>query len=96
VVCGVCVCVFVQVLGFASRSDAEDWMTANPESTLGAVHFMVNEAASPPDVKFSIQTNTTVRWLHSCCVTHPQGCVSSLPLDLLHAQVYTAVSWLVD
>lgn len=49
-----------QVLGFASRYDAEVWMNTNPEATLGAVHFTLDEAASPVSIKYSLQTNTTV------------------------------------
>lgn len=52
--------VVVQVLGFASRLDAEDWMLAHPEATLGAVHFIVNEVPSPPSIQYTLQTNTTV------------------------------------
>lgn len=48
------------MLGFASRTEAEDWMLSHPESTLGAVHFTVNEASVPPDVKYTLQINTTV------------------------------------
>jgi hypothetical protein len=47
---------WLQVLGFASRSAAEDYMLANPESTLGAVHFNVDSSG----IKYIIQTNTTV------------------------------------
>jgi hypothetical protein len=55
-----------QVLGFASRVDAEDWMLAHPESTLGAVHFTVNEVPTPPSIQYSLQTNTTVSICSRC------------------------------
>jgi hypothetical protein len=48
--------VFLQVLGFASRSAAEDYMIANPETSLGAVHFNVDSSG----INYIIQTNTTV------------------------------------
>jgi hypothetical protein len=56
---------FRQVLGFASRKDAELWMNANPESTLGAVHFLVDNSSTPVSIKYSVQTNTTVSPLDS-------------------------------
>jgi hypothetical protein len=53
----------LQVLGFASRHAAEEYMIANPETTLGAVHFNVDSSG----INYIIQTNTTVRRLRSCC-----------------------------
>jgi hypothetical protein len=47
----------LQVLGFASRKAAEEYMLANPETTLGAVHFNVDSSG----INYVIQTNTTVR-----------------------------------
>jgi hypothetical protein len=48
--------ILLQVLGFASRKAAEDYMVANPETTLGAVHFNVDSSG----VNYIIQINTTV------------------------------------
>jgi hypothetical protein len=53
----------LQVLGFASRHAAEEYMIANPETTLGAVHFNVDSSG----INYIIQTNTTVRRLRHCC-----------------------------
>lgn len=47
-----------QVIGFASRSDAEEYMLEHPESTLGAVYF---DFSSSSGINYLIQTNTTVR-----------------------------------
>ncbi|WIA19835.1 hypothetical protein OEZ85_005742 [Tetradesmus obliquus] len=46
-----------KVLGFASRFAAEDYMLANPETTLGAVHFSLDGS----NVNYIIQTNTTTK-----------------------------------
>eukprot|EP00878_Enallax_costatus_P026229 GHUV01028120.1.p1 GENE.GHUV01028120.1~~GHUV01028120.1.p1 ORF type:complete len:192 (+),score=47.97 GHUV01028120.1:1765-2340(+) len=52
---------FLQVIGFASRQDAEDYMMANPETTLGAVHFDVNNSTAIPKINYMIQSNSTVK-----------------------------------
>lgn len=56
----------VQVLGFASRGAAEDYMLKHPETTLGAVHFDVDSSAGLPfgsskAINYVIQSNNTVR-----------------------------------
>lgn len=50
-----------QVLGFASRTAAEQHMLANPETTQGAVHFNVDTSG----INYIIQTNTTVSVPHA-------------------------------
>eukprot|EP00878_Enallax_costatus_P021602 GHUV01022886.1.p1 GENE.GHUV01022886.1~~GHUV01022886.1.p1 ORF type:complete len:298 (+),score=51.96 GHUV01022886.1:484-1377(+) len=50
-----------KVIGFASRQDAEDYMMANPETTLGAVHFDVNNSTAIPKINYMIQSNSTVK-----------------------------------
>lgn len=49
-----------QVLGFANVKDAEDYMLAHPETTLGAVHFSVDNGTGATKVNYVIQSNSTV------------------------------------
>ena len=49
-----------QVRGFVDRYASDDYMLANPDTTLGAVHFRKGPSAN---ISFVIQINTTVRIL---------------------------------
>ncbi|EFN57675.1 hypothetical protein CHLNCDRAFT_57211 [Chlorella variabilis] len=48
-----------KVLGFATPSDVNDWLTLNPERVLGGVHF---SEEGPTQVDFLLQVNTSVQY----------------------------------
>lgn len=48
-----------RVLGFDTPEEVDDWMRANPERVLSAVHFEILEDKV---VQFGIQTNSTPRF----------------------------------
>jgi ABC-type multidrug transport system permease subunit len=48
-----------RVLSFATPSDANTWLLANPERVLGGVHF---SEAGPTQVDFLLQVNTSVQF----------------------------------
>lgn len=77
----------LQVIGFASRQDAEDYMLANPESTLGAVHFDVDDTTAVPKINYMIQSNSTVRCV---CISCFRGCMHDRRDRLYYCEI-TAV-----
>jgi hypothetical protein len=64
-----------KVLGFRSRSEAEAFLAANGETTLGAVHFVEGPKGR---LDYILQSSSTVggrRWAGGGCWAGLSGCV---------------------
>ena len=57
-----CVCFLVQVRGFTTPAEVDQWLQANPLQSTGALHFILGNSSSNSTVQrlgYGIQTNST-------------------------------------